>query len=82
MFYLVSMWSAGITQWSMWRAVDENGQLVYPNFIDTVLQLMPFYYIRLGAGLMYLTGMLMLAYNFFRTVNGAPASEAAPAMAK
>ncbi len=65
--YLVSMWTAGITQWSMWRAIDENGQLVYPQFIDSVIQLIPFYWVRFGAGLLYLSGTLLMGFNLTRT---------------
>jgi cytochrome c oxidase cbb3-type subunit I/II len=65
--YVVAMWVAGVTQGLMWRAVDETGQLQYPNFMDTVLNLIPFYWIRLVGGLMYLTGLLMMATNFILT---------------
>jgi cytochrome c oxidase cbb3-type subunit I/II len=69
--YVVAMWVAGITQGLMWRAVDETGQLQYPNFMDTVLNLIPFYWIRLVGGLMYLSGLLMMAYNLVLTARGA-----------
>jgi cbb3-type cytochrome c oxidase subunit I len=82
--YVVAMWSSGITQGLMWRAIDDAGQLQYPIFMDTVLELMPFYAIRLIGGTMYLTGMLMACWNILMTVRGAPASAAAarPATAK
>lgn len=80
--YMVAMWTAGITQWAMWKAVDESGQLVYTNFLDTVLKLMPFYWIRFGAGLTYLTGVILMAYNLFRTATGAPATSSQPSLAK
>ena len=80
--YLVAMWTAGITQWSMWKALDENGQLLYPNFLDTVLRLIPFYWIRFGAGLMYLTGLLLMAFNLFKTATGRAAPDLAPSLAK
>ena len=79
--YVVAMWVAGITQGLMWRAVGDQGQLVYPNFLDTVVRLMPFYWIRVVGGLMYLTGVLLMWFNLFKTIRGeAPAS--APALAK
>jgi cytochrome c oxidase cbb3-type subunit I/II len=68
-FYIVAMWTAGVTQGLMWRAMDADGLLRYPNFLDTVIRLNPFYWIRLLGGSMYLTGMILLAYNLFRTVN-------------
>lgn len=79
--YIVAMWASGITQGLMWRAVDEGGQLQYGNFMDTVLQLMPFYWIRLVGGLMYLTGMLICGFNILKTISAAPAT-ASPVAAK
>ncbi|MFM2244929.1 MAG: cytochrome-c oxidase, cbb3-type subunit [Pseudomonadota bacterium] len=77
-FYIVAMWASGITQGLMWRAVDEGGQLQYGNFMDTVLQLMPFYWIRLVGGLMYLSGLLVMLYNVARTIQTAGSAERAP----
>ncbi len=81
--YVVAMWSSGITQGLMWRAIDEGGQLKYSAFLDTVLELMPFYWIRLVGGTMYLTGMLLGCWNLFQTTRGeqlAPSSS--PAVAR
>ena len=70
--YVVAMWVAGVTQGLMWRDITPEGLLKYPNFVDTVTRLMPFYWIRLVGGLMYLTGVLIMAYNFIKTANGTP----------
>src|SRR5690606_1622256 len=43
--YIVSMLVAGITQSLMWRAIDETGKLVYPNFIETVVRIVPMYWV-------------------------------------
>ncbi len=74
--YIVSMWVAGVTQGLMWRAIDESGQLAYPNFMDTVTSLIPFYWIRLVGGLMYLSGLLLMAYNLTMTARGSASSSA------
>jgi cytochrome c oxidase cbb3-type subunit I/II len=81
--YTVSMWAAGLTEGLMWRAVDVGGQLKYPNFVDIVHQLNPFYWMRLVGGTMYLVGAIMLGWNFLRTVRGKATvtSGAAPAVA-
>jgi cytochrome c oxidase cbb3-type subunit I/II len=78
--YVVSMWVAGITQGLMWRAIDDAGQLAYPSFMDTVIQLIPFYWIRLIGGLLYLGGFLLMGWNLWSTASrtqdvpaGAPA---------
>lgn len=66
--YITSMWSAGITQALMWRQFNEQGLLEYPEFIETVVQLIPFYWIRVFGGLLYFSGMLMLVYNLYKSV--------------
>ncbi|HSD32513.1 MAG TPA: cytochrome-c oxidase, cbb3-type subunit I [Gemmatimonadales bacterium] len=68
--YTVSMWAAGLTEGLEWRAFDDAGQLRYPNFVDIVHQLAPFYWLRLAGGLLYFTGAIMLAVNFFKTITG------------
>jgi len=74
--YILSMWGAGITQGLMWRAIDEStGALVYPNFIETVVRIIPMYWIRAFGGAMVLTSFLMMIYNFWKTIQSAPASE-------
>ena len=69
--YMVAMWVAGITQGLMLRAFDGQGFLVYGNFSETVLRVIPLYYLRAFGGLLYLTGMVMLAVNVVVTVRGA-----------
>ncbi len=75
--YFTSMWIAGITQGMMWRAVDEYGNLVY-SFIDTVSVLHPYYTIRAIGGLLYLTGVFMFAYNFYKTATAGRRLEQEP----
>jgi cytochrome c oxidase cbb3-type subunit I/II len=65
--YVVSMWTAGITQGLMWRAFDETGRLQYPDFLETVTKLMPMYWVRVLGGTLYITGTLLGAYNVFMT---------------
>lgn len=72
--YVVSMWAAGITQALMWWEFTPEGTLRYPEFIETVVQLVPFYWIRAGGGLLYLVGMLLCAYNVFMTVRTSSAT--------
>ena len=56
--YQVSMWVAGITQWAMWRAFEPDGRLVYPDFIETVIRIVPMYWVRLVGGLLFFSGLL------------------------
>ena len=68
--YITSMWIAGVMQGLMWRAVGSDGTLTY-TFVEGVKATYPFYAIRLLGGLLYLGGMLVMAYNTYKTVSGA-----------
>jgi len=69
-FYISSMWVAGIEEGLMWRAYDANGFLQY-SFIESVMAVHPFYIIRMMGGAMFLIGAFLMAYNLFMTVNSA-----------
>jgi cytochrome c oxidase cbb3-type subunit 1 len=73
--YITAMWISGIMQGLMWRAVNEDGTLIY-SFVETVNALHPYYLIRLLGGLIYLSGMLIMAYNVFQTVRRGSRHEA------
>lgn len=66
--YYVSMVVAGVTQGLMWKATDANGLLVYPEFIETVVRIVPLYWIRLLGGVLYLCGFLLMVYNIVKTI--------------
>ncbi|MBX7143090.1 MAG: cytochrome-c oxidase, cbb3-type subunit I [Oligoflexia bacterium] len=74
--YMTSMWVAGITQALMWRAFTNEGTLLYPDFVETVVKLIPFYWIRAFGGLLYLSGVVMCAINVIKTVGLSHASGA------
>lgn len=65
--YVTSMWIAGVMQGLMWRAVNSDGTLTY-TFVESLKATYPYYGIRLLGGLMFLSGMLIMAYNVWRTV--------------
>ena len=65
--YISSMWIAGVMQGLMWRAVNEDGTLTY-TFVESVKATYPYYVIRFGGGFLYLSGMLIMAYNTFQTM--------------
>ena len=83
LFWSVPMYWAGWTEASMWKQFNPAGDLVYPNFLEIVTQIMPMYYMRLFGGLLYFTGMLILVYNIYKTVKAGSfvAAEAAEAPA-
>ncbi len=66
--YIASMWMAGVMEGLMWRAVNPDGTLVY-SFVEGVKATFPFYVVRLCGGLLYLSGMLIMAWNVFKTAN-------------
>ncbi len=72
LFYLVSMWIAGITEGLLWKQFTPEGVLAYPNFVEIVTKLKPFYWMRAVGGGMYLSGLFILVYNVFRTISAAP----------
>ncbi|MGB5649844.1 MAG: cytochrome-c oxidase, cbb3-type subunit I [Sedimenticolaceae bacterium] len=81
--YIAAMWIAGVMQGLMWRAVNADGTLTY-SFIESVERTYPFYYVRLLGGAMFLSGMLIMAYNVWKTVGegrAADADDAIPAPA-
>lgn len=73
LLYIVPIYVAGITQGLMWRAMDDTGKLTYPDFVETVQKLMPFYYMRVLGGVCYLSGALLGGYNFYKTWKTRPA---------
>ncbi|MCL4741594.1 MAG: cytochrome-c oxidase, cbb3-type subunit I [Phycisphaerales bacterium] len=73
LLYVISMYTAGITQGLMWRAFDETGRLAYPDFAETVARLMPFYWIRVVGGLLFIAGFVMMAINVLMTWKARPA---------
>lgn len=67
--YIASMWIAGVMQGLMWRAVNPDGTLTY-SFVEAVKGSYPFWAIRFLGGLLFLSGMLIMAYNMVRTIAG------------
>ncbi|HVP37799.1 MAG TPA: cytochrome-c oxidase, cbb3-type subunit I [Candidatus Saccharimonadales bacterium] len=71
-FYVLAIYSAGLTQGLMWRAFDETGRLQYPAFIETTVKLIPLWWLRVVGGSLYLVGMLMFGYNILMTWRARP----------
>jgi cytochrome c oxidase cbb3-type subunit I len=65
--YVTSMWIAGVMQGLMWRAMNADGTLTY-TFVESLEATYPYYAVRLLGGLMFLSGMLIMAWNVWRTV--------------
>jgi cytochrome c oxidase cbb3-type subunit I/II len=82
-FYAVPLYWAAIVQNLMWRAFTPDGFLVYPNFLETVTQIIPMYGIRIIGGTLFITGVIVGIYNLIKTVGSGKlvANEAAEAPA-
>jgi cytochrome c oxidase cbb3-type subunit I/II len=67
MFYIISIYVAGITEGLMWKQFNKDGFLQYPNFLETILQVVPMFRLRAVGGTLYLVGVFIMAYNLYRT---------------
>ncbi len=65
--YAVPMYWSAFTQNQMWKAFNENGMLAYPNFLETVTQVIPMYVTRFIGGLLYFAGAILMVYNLVKT---------------
>ena len=65
-FYIASMWIAGVMQGLMWRATNPDGTLTY-SFVESLNATYPYYLGRFLGGVLVLAGMLLMAYNLLRT---------------
>ncbi|MCY1376671.1 Cbb3-type cytochrome c oxidase subunit CcoN1 [compost metagenome] len=73
--YIASMWVNGITQGLMWRAINEDGTLTY-SFVEALVASHPGFVVRAIGGAFFASGMLLMAYNTFRTVRASKPAEA------
>ncbi len=76
--YVVAIYSAGVTQGLMWRAFDETGRLAYPDFVETVVKLLPMYWMRVIGGSFYIVGMFIFGWNILMTWRRRPAVYTVP----
>ncbi len=65
--YITAMWIAGVMQGLMWRAVEDDGTLTY-SFIESLKATYPYYGVRLLGGVVFLSGMLVMAWNVWKTI--------------
>lgn len=82
-FYALPMYVAGVVQSLMWKEFNPDGFLVYKNFLETTVQIIPMYALRAFGGALYLTGAILMTYNLIRTAYAGnfianEAAEAAP----
>ncbi len=68
LFYAIPMYWAGFTQGLMWREFTPEGILKYPNFLTTILQIIPMHVLRSIGGALYLLGVIVMAVNLAKTM--------------
>ncbi|MDZ4811316.1 MAG: cytochrome-c oxidase, cbb3-type subunit I [Pseudomonadota bacterium] len=64
--YIVAMWIAGVMQGLMWRATNDDGEMTY-TFVESLKATYPYYLVRVGGGVLVLSGMFMMAWNVYKT---------------
>ncbi len=72
LLYIVPIYWAGITQGLHWRAFDKSGVLQYPDFVETVVELIPFYWVRIIGGTLFVAGVVMALVNAVMTWRNRP----------
>ncbi len=68
LLYSVPLYWAAFTQTLMWKEFTADGFLAYPDFLDTVTQIMPMYVTRVIGGILYFAGAIMMIFNIVKTV--------------
>lgn len=86
LFYVIPLYVAGITQSLMWKEFTAEGFLQYPNFVETVTQIIPMYMLRALGGTLYIIGALFAVFNLYMTAKSgsllANEKDEAPALIK
>ena len=82
LFYAIPLYWAGFTQGLMWKEFTPEGLLKYANFLETVTRIIPMYIMRSIGGGLYLTGVIVMAYNLVKTMSAGKlvSNEAAEAL--
>ncbi len=73
LLYIIPIYVAGLTQGLMWRALTDDGTLRFPEFVHTVNSTIPMWWARVFGGVLYVAGILLMAYNYFMTWRTRPA---------
>lgn len=66
-FYALPMYVSALTQALMWKEFNADGLLQYPNFLQTVKQIIPMYILRSIGGSLYFIGLFIMIYNLIKT---------------
>lgn len=75
LLYITAMWISGIMAGLMWRAFDDFGNLQYA-FIEAVAAAHNLYIMRAVGGLFFLSGMILMSYNMYKTIKSGTTEQA------
>lgn len=66
--YTLPMYVAGFVQASMWKQFNPDGTLTYGNFLETLNEIIPMYWMRAIGGSLYIVGAFIMLYNVVKTI--------------
>jgi cytochrome c oxidase cbb3-type subunit I/II len=66
-FYVIPIYVAGVTEGLMWKQFNKDGFLQYPNFLETIVQVVPMFKLRAVGGSLYIIGTFLMAFNLYKT---------------
>ena len=68
LLYVVAMWISGVSQGLFWRALDADGFLKFPDFVEGIIASRFMYQMRLVGGLLFLVGAILMVINLIATI--------------
>ena len=77
LFYVASMWVAGIGQGLSLSELTADGSAPANTFIETLKNILPMYYLRALGGGLYLAGYVLMIYNLTRTIRSGQPTDGA-----
>jgi cytochrome c oxidase cbb3-type subunit I/II len=80
LLYIIPIYVAGLTQGLMWRAFDEQGNLAYADFVETINAVIPMWWARVAGGGLFLGGALLMVVNYYMTWKSRPAKYEVPVL--
>lgn len=80
-FYAIPLYIAGFTQGLMWKEFNDDGTLVWKNWLNTVSAILPYYKMRFLGGVLYLSGSILMVVNVIATVRAGSFQKEVPAEA-
>nr|AWJ66059.1 cytochrome c oxidase subunit [uncultured bacterium] len=67
LLYAIPIYWAGFMQGFMWQEFNPDGTLAN-DFVETVIQMKPYYAMRAIGGTLYIIGVLAMCHNLFKTM--------------